>query len=201
MQQFVRVALGLGKKPPAFACRLDQFCQGFLQPSGKFLIDFLSGILSGLAPALESVKQDLTSSLKGYASVLGGGRLRAALVTAQVAMSMVLLVSAGLFAKSEERTLHANPGYLPQKVVVSQLRFPENTTPAAARVRLDAIAQRIKALPGAHSVAFSDDLPMINHVTVELRPPSRGDAVQEVDIYNGSPGFFETLGVPIVRGR
>ena len=164
-------------------------------------IVLLSGILSGLAPALEAVKQDLTSSLKGYASVLGGGRLRAALVTAQVAMSMVLLVSAGLFAKSEERTLHADPGYLPQKVVVSQLRFPENTTVAAARVRLDAIALRMKALPGAHSVAFSDELPMIFRATVELRPPARADAVQAVDIYTGSPGFFETLGVPILRGR
>jgi predicted permease len=164
-------------------------------------IVFLSGILSGLAPALEAVKQDLTSSLKGYASVLGGGRLRAALVTAQVAMSMVLLVSAGLFAKSEERTLHTDPGYLPQRVVVSQLRFPENTPAAAARVRLDAIAQRMMALPGVHSVAFSDELPMISRVTVELRPPSRTDAVQAVDIYNGSPGFFDTLGVPILRGR
>ena len=164
-------------------------------------IVLLSGILSGLAPALESVKVDLTSSLKGYASLLGGGRLRAALVTAQVAMSMVLLVSAGLFAKSEERTLHADSGYLPQRVVVCQLRFPENTTPAAARVRLDAIAQRMRALPGVHSVAFSDELPMISRVTVELRPPSRTDAVQAVDIYNGSPGFFETLGVPILRGR
>jgi predicted permease len=164
-------------------------------------IVLLSGILSGLAPALESVKVDLTSSLKGYASVLGGGRLRAALVSAQVAMSMVLLVSAGLFAKSEERNLHADPGYLPQKVVVSQLRFPENTTAAAARVRIDAIAQRLKALPGAHSVAFSDELPMIFRATVELRPPARADAVQAVDIYTGSPGFFETLGVPILRGR
>ena len=164
-------------------------------------IVLLSGILSGLAPALESVKVDLTSSLKGYASLLGGARLRAALVTAQVAMSMVLLVSAGLFAKSEERNLHADSGYLPQKVVVSQLRFPENTTAATARVRLDAIAQRLKALPGARSVAFSDGLPMIDSSTVELRPPSRTDAVQAVDIYNGSPGFFETLGVPILRGR
>ena len=162
----------------------------------------LSGILSGLAPALESVKVDLASSLKGYASLLGGSsRMRAALVTAQVAMSMVLLVGAGLFAKSEDRTLHADPGYLPQKVVVSQLRFPENTSVAAARVRLDAIAQRMKALPRVHSVAFSDDLPMIDRVTLELRPPSRADAVQAVDVYTGSPGFFDTLGVPILRGR
>jgi predicted permease len=164
-------------------------------------IVLLSGILSGLAPALESVKVDLTASLKGYLSMGGGGRLRAALVTAQVAMSMVLLVGAGLFAKSEERTLYADPGYLPQKVVVSQLHFPENTPAAAARGRLDAIAQRMKALPGAHSVAFSDEVPMVSHATLELRPPGRADAVQAVDIYTGSPGFFETLGVPILRGR
>ncbi len=163
---------------------------------------FLSGILSGLAPALESVKVDLASSLKGYGSLLrGGGRLRASLVSAQVAMSMVLLVGAGLFAKSEERALHANPGYLPDRVVVSQLRFPENTTPAAAAVRLDAIAQRIQALHGVHSVAFSDELPMIFRATVEIRPPERLDAIQAVDVYTGSPGFFDTVGVPILRGR
>ncbi len=128
-------------------------------------------------------------------------RLRAALVSAQVAMSMVLLVGAGLFAKSEQRNLHADPGYLPQKVVVSGLHFPENTTAAAAAVRLDAIAQRMKALPGVHSVAFSDEVPMIFRTTVELRPPERADAVQAVDVYTGSPGFFETVGVPILRGR
>jgi putative ABC transport system permease protein len=161
-----------------------------------------SGILSGLAPALESVKVDLASSLKGYSSLLfGGGRLRAALVSAQVAMSMVLLVAAALFGKSEQRNLHANPGYLPQKVVVAQLRFPESTALDRARARLDAIAQRIRTLPGVHSVAFSDEIPMIGRATVEMRPPGRADAVQPVDIYTGSPGFFDTLGVPIVRGR
>ena len=59
----------------------------------------------------------------------------------------------------------------------------------------------MKALPGVHSVAFSDELPMIFRATVELRPPERADAVQAVDVYTGSPGFFETVGVPILRGR
>jgi predicted permease len=163
---------------------------------------FASGIISGLAPALESVNLDLASSLKGYSNLLfGGGRLRAALVSAQVAMSMVLLVAAALFGKSEQRNLHANPGYLPQKVVVAQLRFPEGTALDRARARLDAIAQRIRALPGVHSVAFSDEIPMISRATVEMHPPGRADAVQPVDIYTGSPAFFDTLGVPIVRGR
>jgi hypothetical protein len=144
----------------------------------------------------------LASSLKGYSGLLfGGGRLRAALVSAQVAMSMVLLVAAALFAKSEERNLYADPGYLPRKVVVAPLRFPENTSQATARARLDAIAERIGRLPGAHSVTFSDEPPMIYRATVELRPPGRADAVQAVDIYSASPGFFETLGLPIIRGR
>ncbi len=165
-------------------------------------IVLLSGILSGLAPALESVKVDLASSLKGYGSLLrGGNRVRGWLVTAQVALSMVLLVGAGLFGKAEDRTLHADPGYLPAQVVIAPLRFPESTPVAAAHARLDAIAQRMKGLPGAHSVAFSDELPMIFHATVELRPPERADAIQAVDVYTGSPGFFETVGIPILRGR
>ncbi len=161
----------------------------------------LCGIGSGLAPALESVNVDLSSSIKGQTGSPGGNRVRGWLVSAQVAMSMVLLVGAGLFGKAEDRTLHADPGYLPQKVVVAPIRFPESTTLEAARVRLDAIAQRVKGLPAVHSVAFSDGLPMIDCSTLELRPPGRSDAVQPVDVYTGSPGFFETLGLPIVRGR
>jgi hypothetical protein len=120
----------------------------------------LCGIFSGLAPAVESVNVDLASSIKGQAGSPAGNRVRGWLVSAQVAMSMVLLVGAGLFGKAEDRTLHADSGYLPQKVVVAPVRFPESTTVEAARVRLDVITQRVRALPGVHSVAFSDGLPI-----------------------------------------
>ncbi len=126
----------------------------------------LCGIFSGLAPAIESVNVDLASSIKGQAGSPAGNRIRGWLVSAQVAMSMVLLVGAGLFGKAEDRTLHADSGYLPQKVVVAPVRFPESTTVEAARVRLDVITQRVRALPGVHSVAFSDGLPMIDCATV-----------------------------------
>src|SRR5207245_9309088 len=92
----------------------------------------LTGILAGLAPALESLKVDLTTSLKGSGSPLlgptGGRRLRGLLVSAQVALSMVLLVEAGLFARSEDRALRADPGYAPQRVVVAFLHFPHKST-------------------------------------------------------------------------
>jgi hypothetical protein len=81
------------------------------------------------------------------------------------------------------------------------LRFPENSSIASTRARIEAIAQRIRGLPGVHSVAFSDEIPMIGRATLEMHPPGRPDAVQAVDVYTGSAGFFETLGVPIVRGR
>jgi predicted permease len=164
-------------------------------------IVLVTGILSGLAPALESVRVDLAGTLKGASSAFGGARLRGILVAAQVALSMVLLVEAALFAKSEDQNLRGDPGYRPDRVVVSPLRFPENTTAEAAAIRLQALDRRVRALPGVHSVAFSDDLPMMWHDTVELRPPARKDASQPVDVYSASPRFFETMGVPMLRGR
>ena len=85
--------------------------------------------------------------------------------------------------------------------MVAFLRFPDDTRPETAASRLEAIALRMKRLPGVRSVAFSDELPLVRPQTVELRPPSRRDASQPVDVYTASAGFFETLGVPVVRGR
>jgi predicted permease len=163
----------------------------------------LTGILAGLAPALESVKVDITASLKGAGALrpIGRRRLEGWLVSAQVAMSMALLVAAALFAQAEHRTLRADPGYLADRVVVAPMFFPDNITAATAAVKLAQVAQRVRALPGVRSVAFSEGLPLFDHATVELRPPLRPDATQAVDIYTASPGFFHTLGVRLVRGR
>jgi predicted permease len=163
-----------------------------------------AGVLSGLAPAVESVKVDLLSSLKGYGATLfrgGGARLQGWLVSAQVALSMVLLVEAALFAQSEDRTLRASPGYLPERVVVAPVLFADSSTAEQATLRLRAMTDRIKALPGVRVVAFSNDLPMMQRETVELRPPARADATQPVDLYAVSPGFLETLGISLTRGR
>ena len=167
----------------------------------------ITGIFAGVAPALESLKVELIASLKGASgmgALLGTGsgtRLRGLLVSAQVALSMVLLVEAGLFARSEQRALRADPGYAPSKVVVAYVRFPDSSKPETAPARLEAIAQRMRRLPGVRGVAFSDGLPLLRPETVELRPPSRRDASQPVDIFSASPAFFATLGLPIVRGR
>jgi predicted permease len=169
------------------------------------VVVLLTGIASGLAPALESVKVDLAASMKGSGNAIGssagGAKLRGWLVTAQVAMSMLLLVEAALFGKSEDRNLNADPGYMPRHVVVAPLYFPNTMTRAAAEVRLERIMDRLRTLPGVRAVTVSDDLPMIDRVTVQLRPPGRPDAVQPVDIYSASSDFMTTLGVPLTRGH
>src|SRR5262249_39443345 len=133
--------------------------------------------------------------------VAGGSRVRGWLVTAQVAMSMVLLVEAALFGKSEDRNLNADPGYMPRHVVVAPIRFPEGANAAAVQTRVQRIAEHLRALPGVRSVSLSDDMPMIDRYTVQVRPPARPDAIQPIDIYSAGTGFMTTLGVPLVRGR
>jgi predicted permease len=169
------------------------------------VVVFLTGIFSGLAPALESVKVDLAASMKGSGSNIGGAaggaRVRGWLVTAQVAMSMVLLVSAALFGKSEDRNLHANPGYAPSEVVVAPMRFPDSRNRGAIQSRMDRILQSLRATPGVRSATVSDDMPMIGRITVQVKPPGRPDAVQPVDVYTAGPAFMSTLGVPLVHGR
>jgi predicted permease len=169
------------------------------------VIVLLTGIASGLAPALESIKVDLAASMKSSGGAIGssggGARIRGWLVTVQVAMSLVLLVEAALFGQSENHNLNADPGYMPRHVVVAPLRFPDSTTNDAARSRLKRIADRMRTLPGARAVAVSDDVPMIDHYTVQVRPPMRPDAIQPVDIYSADAGFMSTLGVQLSKGR
>jgi predicted permease len=161
-----------------------------------------TGVLAGLAPAMESVRVDLAGSLKGLApSAFGGARLRGWLVSAQVALSMVLIVEAGLFARSEDRNLRGDPGYAPERVVVLPMRFGEQTVTAAAAARMRDVAERVRTMPGVQSVAFSEGLPMIRHDSVEIRPPMRPDASLPLDVYTASPHFLETMGIPLLAGR
>jgi predicted permease len=166
------------------------------------LVVLCTGIASGLAPALESIKVDLAASMKGAGGAMsvGNSRVRGWLVTAQVAMSMVLLVQAALLGKSEDSNLHADPGYKPANVVVAPLRMQDSNR-ATAVSRLNRIMERLRHTPGVRSVTASDDMPMIGRFTVQVRPPGRPDAVQPIDIYSAGPGFMSTLGIPLVRGR
>jgi predicted permease len=155
-----------------------------------------TGVFAGIAPATEALKLDLINSLKGFGGLVGGaaGAKRALgyLVTVQVALSMVLVVGAGLLGQAEDRNLHADPGYDSRHIVVALFWRP---------VPLRAITDRILSVPGVRSATLLRDVPLLGHDSVEVSPPERPDAVQPVSVFTASPQFFETMGIPLVGGR
>jgi len=189
------------KRPPDFPLPPDWRIFAYIAA-----VVFVTGCVCGLAPALESLKVDLTASLKGNVGALsgamGGSRMQRWLVAAQVSASLVMLVGAGLFAQAEYRILSTDPGYQPRKVLVAPLRFPEGATLESARTLMQAVAFRLQGVPGVRSVAYSDEPPLLGHDTVEVRFPGRSsDATETVDVYPASPAYFQTLGLPLLRGR
>jgi predicted permease len=191
----------VAKRPPDFPLPPDWRIFAYIAA-----VVFATGCLCGLAPALESLKVDLAASLKGHAGAfggaIGGAGLQRLLVGAQVSLSLVMLVGAGLFAQAEYRILRNDPGYQPSKVLVAPLRFPEGATPAASRTLFQAVEGRLRGLPGVQSVSYSEEPPLLGHDTVEIRFPGRSsDATQTVDVYSASPAYFQTLGLPLLRGR
>ncbi len=155
-----------------------------------------SGVLAGIAPSTEGLKLDLVNSLKGSGGLFGGsaGTKRALgyLVSAQVALSMVLVVGAGLLGQAENHNLHADPGYDARHVIVawSWIGLPFNET-----------RDRLLSVPGVRSVAFSRQIPLMDPATLEISPPGRPDALQPVAVFTASPRFFDTMGIPLLAGR
>jgi len=193
------------KRPPDFPLPPDWRIFAYIAA-----VAFFTGCVCGLAPALESLKVDLTASLKGHVGAVSGaigGKMSGTgmqrwLVAAQVSASLVMLVGAGLFAQAEYRILRTDPGYQPRKVLVAPLRFPEGATLAASRTLMQSVVFRLQGLQGVQSVAYSDEPPLLSHDTVEVSFPGRSsDATQTVDVYPASPGYFQTLGLSLLRGR
>ncbi|HLW75459.1 MAG TPA: FtsX-like permease family protein, partial [Bryobacteraceae bacterium] len=172
-------------------------------------ITLLAGIIAGMAPAIESLKVDLTSSLKGQTGFFGSARSkgRGLLVGAQVAMSLVLLAGAGLFVRAEMTVFSQNPGFETQQVFQFFLRTPApQYTPASAAAFLGTFAGRLREIPGVRTVAFTSSPPYSNDegggpaeeilLAGQVKGAGRRVAVNVV-----SPGFFDALSNPIVRGR
>jgi predicted permease len=156
-------------------------------------ITLLAGCAAGLMPAAESLRANLVGSLKHQESGLSAGRarwrLRDLLIAAQVAMSMVLLVGAALFVRTEYRLFAADPGFDARHVMLMPV-------PAGS---LAAVEQRIRALPEARLVASAESLPYGRPQAIGMRLP--GGAVQPAVVTAVSPGFFATLGIALAGGR
>lgn len=172
-------------------------------------VSLLTGLLAGLVPALRATRLDLTSSLKEQAShsSAGGARLslNKFLVVTQVALSLFLLVGAGLFVRSLKNLKDLDAGFDRENVTLFELDFGKNY-PVARRVTLyKQLLERLGALPGARAASFSS-YSLLSGISQSMKasvdgytPPFDEDMVCKQ--FWVTPQYFETMSIPLLRGR
>ena len=176
----------------------------------SFGLSLLTGIVFGLAPALQSTRLDLNEVLKeGGRNTAGGSghRLRGALVMTEIALAVVLLVGAGLMMKSLLHLLQSNVGFNPEKLLTMTVVPPPAKYTEANRLVYfhDQLSERLKPLPGVTGVGSVDNLPLqggnTTRFTIEGDPVSLPGQAIEANFRVVDDSYFQTLGVPIVSGR
>jgi putative ABC transport system permease protein len=174
-------------------------------------LSLLTGLLSGFLPALSMIRGDVNEALKkglGRMDADGGSSImRSALVSIEVALSIVLLIGAGLMLRSLWSLQNTNPGFDARNVLTLALQIPKNqfTKPAEEHEFLGQVLQRIRALPGVESAGGVDDLPLAGGsnqpVAVEGRPVVPMSEQPEVSVREVTPGYFEAMKIPLLEGR
>jgi predicted permease len=172
-------------------------------------VSVATGILFGLASAMRAARLDLTPALKNFRSI---GRMRSAgpgriLMVTQVSLSLVLLIGAGLFARSLQNLNNQDSGFPRDRVLIARIEPKDSDQRNRPGVleRLDGIytslAERIGAIPGIHSASLANVSPTRpNSGCCGVRDPATGEVslIPQVMVY---PDYFETLGIPLVAGR
>jgi predicted permease len=170
-----------------------------------------AGVAVGLMPAVRAARADLNEALReggrGMADGRSHHRFRSVLVVGQVAVSLVLLVAAGLFVRSVQRARSVDLGFRPEHVLnVSMDVSQQAYTEARGRAFFRDVEARVRALPGVDSVSYAFSVPFGYYNTSEFVEaegrPVPSDQRRPIAGYNAvGPDYFVTMGVPIVKGR
>ena len=177
-----------------------------------FAVSLVAGVLFGLVPALQASKPDLNESLKESGGRSTGGaqrnRVRNLLVISEVALALVLLVGAGLMIKSFMRLRQVKPGFEPAGLLTMSISLPRQKYNDSSKANLffDQLFDRIKTVPGVEGVGGTDPLPLSNSnattgFVVQGGPFLPLSERPEVGERTVTPGYFETMRVPILKGR
>jgi putative ABC transport system permease protein len=205
----VKLLAGLSTNiPRAGEIAVDTRVLGF-----TIALSILTGLVFGMAPALQATRTDLTSSLKeGTRGASGGGvrhRLRAVLVVLEIAFALTLLIGAGLLIRSFRNLAGVGPGFDPKGVVTFDLQLPGTDKYKAPDQMASFYRQtlaRIKSIPGVSAAAATASVPLTQNGSILLfyaeGQPHRGpEDYTAANANSVSPGYFDTMRIPILEGR
>jgi predicted permease len=174
------------------------------------MISMLSGLLFGLLPALQASRPDLVSGLKEEGSLpFGRERIwnpRNLLVIGQVALSLVVLISAGLFVRSLNKLFAIDPGFDPENALVMDLDLPATKyDDQKGRELIRQLRERLQSLPGVESVTMANMTPLsgargMSSFVVEGRPMKQNEMLT-ANYSNVGPGYHELMRIPLKAGR
>lgn len=201
------VSAATGNIPRATEISVDLRVLGF-----TLVIAVVTGVIFGLAPALQASKADLNDALKDASRGAGGGsrraRIRSTLVVIEVAMSIVLLIGAGLLMRSFVRLQGVDAGFNPENLLVANINLPTSryTEPAQRAAFYRRLNDELASLPGVVSVGAAQTLPLSGGgartpIAIDGRavPPLPERPIVSIEIV--SPDYFRTLGIPLLQGR
>ena len=177
-----------------------------------FLISLITGILFGIAPALQASKGDLVETLKEESGKSSAGvhknRVRSVLVVSEVALALLLLISAGLLIRSFLNLQKIDPGFNPQNVLTLRIPLPANkySEPPQARAFYQQLLDRVKGLPGVQHAGVTTSIPLtgwnsIFSFEIPGRPAPPPGQTLEAEFIAISPDYHNAMGIPLRRGR
>ena len=203
------------KMHPGNIPRLEELGMDFRVLGFTFAIAILTGAIFGLAPALRASRVELTANLKsGSKGSLSGGlsvrhdKLRGALVIAELAISLPLLVGAGLLVRSFVRLANVSPGFNVKQVVSMNVgAYGPHFKDPGVRVRFyRELTERVRQLPGVTATGAVSALPLTSAISwggmhIEgYTPPANAPELQ-VDVRTATPLYFSTMEIPLIYGR
>jgi len=177
-----------------------------------FLVSVLTGMLFGLAPALQAARTDPKQGLQKAGKTSTGtgkeSRLRSALVISEVSLACVLLIGAGLMLRSLLNEMNLDPGFKPQHLLTANLSLPHAIYSSDAQIErfYDQLAANLDRLPGVESAGIGSDLPWTGYdenaggFTIEGKKPAPGTEFHG-RYHMATPDYFNALGIPLVAGR
>jgi putative ABC transport system permease protein len=201
------IALSPANLPRLSGIGVDGWVLGF-----TLLISVMTGIIFGLAPALKASRPDLNDALKeggrGSTEGFSGRRLRNLLVVSEMALALVLLISAGLLIRSFLQLQQVNAGFDPANVLTMSVQLPESKYEQGVQVSafFEQTLERIAALPGVESAGGITTLPLSGNsmrttFTVQNRPAPVPGQEPLAQLRAVTPGYFRTLRIPLLRGE